>query len=127
MAFTVQWDVGVDILGVLLGLLNNDGWRETFTIGSGKDKYRALEWLLLSSLHLPHLFTLKENVGTYDLVPPSIRIKPNFITVTYLSGFWLDIVEVRRDDHFFQERLLVFIIIPQVFQSFVYFFDVFLY
>ena len=34
----VQWDVVMDILGVLLGLVNNDGRHEAFPISSGKYK-----------------------------------------------------------------------------------------
>ena len=34
----VQWDVVMEILGVLLGLANNDGRHEAFPISSGKDK-----------------------------------------------------------------------------------------
>ena len=34
----VQWDVVMEILGVLLGLKSNDGRYEAFTISSGKDK-----------------------------------------------------------------------------------------
>ena len=33
-------------------------------------------------------------------MPLSVRIKPNFITVTYMRGYWLDIFEIRGDDHF---------------------------
>ena len=32
-----QWDFEVDILGVLIGLVHNDGWN-ALPIGSGKDK-----------------------------------------------------------------------------------------
>ena len=38
MEFSVQWDVVMDILGVFLGLVKNDGGHEEFTIISGKDK-----------------------------------------------------------------------------------------
>ena len=38
MDFPVQWDVVMEILGVLLGLVNNDGRHEVFPISSGKDK-----------------------------------------------------------------------------------------
>ena len=38
MDYPVQWDVEVDILGVLLGLVQNDGWHEALPISSGKDK-----------------------------------------------------------------------------------------
>ena len=34
----VQWDVVMEILGVLLGLVKNDGRHEAFPIRSGKDK-----------------------------------------------------------------------------------------
>ena len=34
----VQWDVVMEILGVLLGLVKNDGRHEEFPIRSGKDK-----------------------------------------------------------------------------------------
>ena len=34
----VQWDVVMEILGVLLGLVNNDGRHEALPISSGKDK-----------------------------------------------------------------------------------------
>ena len=34
----VQWDVAMEILGVLPGLVNNDGRHEAFPIISGKDK-----------------------------------------------------------------------------------------
>ena len=34
----VQWDVVMEILGVLLGLANNDGRHEALPISSGKDK-----------------------------------------------------------------------------------------
>ena len=33
-----QWDVAMVILGVLLGLVKNDGRHEAFPIRSGKDK-----------------------------------------------------------------------------------------
>ena len=38
MDFPVQWDVMMDILGVILGLLNNDRRHEALPISSGKDK-----------------------------------------------------------------------------------------
>ena len=59
MDCTVQWDVEVEILGVLLGLVHNYGRHEALTIGSGKDNLCASEWFSLSIFHLPHLFTLK--------------------------------------------------------------------
>ena len=34
---TVQWDVVVEILGLLLGLVDNNGRHEAFPISSGKD------------------------------------------------------------------------------------------
>ena len=34
----VQWDVVMEILGVLLGLVKNDGRHEALPISSGKDK-----------------------------------------------------------------------------------------
>ena len=34
----VQWDVVMEILGVLLGLVNNDGRHEALPISFGKDK-----------------------------------------------------------------------------------------
>ena len=37
----VQWNVDVEIFGLLLGLVYNDGWHEAFTIDLGKYKYRA--------------------------------------------------------------------------------------
>ena len=43
MEYQVQWDIIVDILVVLLGLVQNDGWHEAFPIISGKDKLRAPE------------------------------------------------------------------------------------
>ena len=33
----VQWDVVMEILGLLLGLVNNDGRHEAFTIISGEE------------------------------------------------------------------------------------------
>ena len=36
--FTVQWDIVMDILGLLLGLVNNDGRHESFPISWVKDK-----------------------------------------------------------------------------------------
>ena len=41
MEYPAQWDIIVDILVVLLGLVQNDGWNEAFTVSSGKDKLRA--------------------------------------------------------------------------------------
>ena len=38
MDYPVQWDVEVGILGVLIGLVHNDGWHEPFPISLGKDK-----------------------------------------------------------------------------------------
>ena len=49
----------------------------------------------------PTLVHLEKLVSTDDLVPPDVGIKLNFITVPYLSGSWLDIIEVIRDDHVF--------------------------
>ena len=63
-------------------------------------------------MHLPHLFILKVFVSTDDLVPDYIGIKTNFITVTYLSGSWFNIIEVRRDVYILQEGLIVFSVIP---------------
>ena len=34
----VQWDVVIEILGLLLGLVNNNGTHESFPISLGKDK-----------------------------------------------------------------------------------------
>ena len=38
MDFPVQWDVEVDILGIILRLVHNYGWHEAFPIFLGKDK-----------------------------------------------------------------------------------------
>ena len=38
MDFPVQWDVEVDISGLLLGLVRNDGWHKALSIGPGKEK-----------------------------------------------------------------------------------------
>ena len=38
MDCSVKWDVVMEILGVLLGLVNNDGRHEALPISSGKDK-----------------------------------------------------------------------------------------
>ena len=38
MGYPVQWDIIVEMLGVLLGLVHNDGWNEVFTIILGKYK-----------------------------------------------------------------------------------------
>ena len=38
MDCTVQWDVVMEILGVVLGLVNNDGRHEALPVSSGKDK-----------------------------------------------------------------------------------------
>ena len=56
-----------------------------------------------------HIF--QELVSKDDLNPYSVGIKPNFIAVPYLSGSWLDTIEIRRDDIFLQDRLIVIIII----------------
>ena len=38
MEYTVQWRVEVDIFGVLLGLVQNDGWHEALPIGLVKNR-----------------------------------------------------------------------------------------
>ena len=38
MDFPVQWNIVMEILGVLLGLAKNDGRHESFTISLDKDK-----------------------------------------------------------------------------------------
>ena len=38
MEFPVQWDVVMEILGVILGLVKNDGSHEALPISSGRDK-----------------------------------------------------------------------------------------
>ena len=38
MECTVQWDVEVKILGVILGLVHNYGWHDALPISSVKDK-----------------------------------------------------------------------------------------
>ena len=38
MEFPVQWDVVIDILGLFLGLVNNEGRNEEFPISLGKYK-----------------------------------------------------------------------------------------
>ena len=55
----VYWDVEVEILRLILGLVQNDGGHKAFPTRPGKDRKCAPEWCLLSSFHLPHLFTLK--------------------------------------------------------------------
>ena len=50
--------------------------------------------------HFPLLFTLKEPVSKDELIPSSVGIKPNFVAVPYLSGFCLDIIDIRRGDIF---------------------------
>ena len=37
MDFPFQWDVGVEILVLLLGLMHNYGWHEALPISLGKD------------------------------------------------------------------------------------------
>ena len=39
--------------------------------------------------------------------------KPNFITVPYLSGSWLNIIDVRGDVNIFQKRLIVSALYPE--------------
>ena len=98
----VQWNFEVEIFKVLLGLVQNDGWNETSPIFSGRDKSCAPEWWSLYSFHLPHSFTWEEVVSEDGLVPPSIGIKPNFVTVPYSSGSWLNSIEVIGDVHILQ-------------------------
>ena len=38
MDYPFRWDVEVDILGLILVLIHNDGWHEALPIISGKDK-----------------------------------------------------------------------------------------
>ena len=101
MDYPVQWDIIVDILVVLIGLLQDDEWHKALTIILGKGKECAPSWCLLSSLNFSHSFTLKTIVSIYDLVPSSVEIKPKFIAVPFLSGSWLDIIHIRRYDIFF--------------------------
>ena len=62
MYCSVQWDVVIDILVVLLVLLNKDGRHEALPISFCEYKEGAPEWCALYSLHLPHYFPLKELV-----------------------------------------------------------------
>ena len=41
MDYPVQWDIMVEILGVLLGLVHNNWWHGLFPISWARDKYRA--------------------------------------------------------------------------------------
>ena len=41
-------------------------------------------------------------VSTYDFVELSIGIKPKFITVPHLRGYWFNLVEVRGGVHIFR-------------------------
>ena len=67
--------------------------------------------VLVLQFALSKFFTLKYPVSTDDLAPSSFGIKLNFIVVTYLSGSFLDIIEIRRYDHFLKDRLIVIILI----------------
>ena len=49
-------------------------------------------------MHLTHEFSWKQILSTDDLVPLSNIIKPNYIAVTHVQGYWLNLIEVRRDD-----------------------------
>ena len=74
-------------------------------------KHSPSAWMKSSNVHhngdrypvctFPHFSILKQLVITYGLVPPSIGIKPDFVTVPYLSVSWLNVIEVRRDIHIF--------------------------
>ena len=106
----VQWDAVVDILGVLLVLVNNDGRHEAFPIRSCEYKYGALEWCAISSLHLPHSFPLKLLVSTHNLAPFIVGVQPSFITVPHFSGSWLDLMEVGWDNRSYLERIFVMMV-----------------
>ena len=100
----------MEILGLILGLVNNDGRHGAFPISSFEYKLCAPEWCTLSSFYLPHYFPLKELVSTHDRVPFTIWVKPYFITVLHFSGFWLDLMEVGWYNHYHLERKFVLVI-----------------
>ena len=56
--------------------------------------------VLVTQFTLSKIFTFKSLVIKDYLAPYSVGIKPNFVAVPYLSGSWLDIIEIRSDDHF---------------------------
>ena len=110
MDYPVKWDVVMKILGVLLGLVNNDGRHEALPICSCEYNSVGPEFYALSSLHLTHYFQSKELVSTQNLVPFTVGVKLNIITVPHLSGSWLDLMEVGWDDRSYLESKLVLMI-----------------
>ena len=86
-------------------------WKKTRNIQHNGD--RSPVWTF-------HICSPWKFVSADNLVTPSIGIKPNFITVPHLSGSWLNIIEVRRDVHFFR-KIVVFSVIPWVIKFLVYF------
>ena len=65
----VQWDVVMEILGLIIGLVNNSRRHESLPISLGKENEGAPEWCALSILHLSHSFSWKVLVSTHNLAP----------------------------------------------------------
>ena len=105
----------MEILGVLLGLVNNYGRHKALPISSFEYKWGAPEWCALSSLYLPHYFPLKELLSTYNLFPFIVGVNPNLIKVSYLSGSCSDRMDVRWDDRSYLESKLVLMIFMWVY------------
>ena len=105
-----QWDVVVEILVLLLGLVNNDGCDVALPIRSGRENHGAPEWCALSSLHLSHPFPLKVLVSTHNLAPFNVGFQPNFIAVPHLSSSWLELIEVEWDSCSYLQRKFVLMI-----------------
>ena len=77
--------------------------------------------MVIASLFAPSTFVHQEKlVITDDLVPPSIGIKTNFIIVTYLSRYCFNLLEAIGDVHILYQGLIVFRVIPGVFNSFLF-------
>ena len=93
--YSFQWDVEVKILGVLLFLVENMGGMNHLPLAQIKTSN-----VHQNGAHSPvctfHIFSHeKKLVSSYDFVPLSFGINPNFITIPHLCGSWLNLSEFR--------------------------------
>ena len=73
----------VDIECCVGYLVHHHRGDETLSISAGEDECCAPEWCYITSLGPPYPVTCEELIRAYYLVPVTIRIKSNIVTIAH--------------------------------------------
>ena len=92
MYYPITGYVLMGVLVVVGALVYHHRGDETLSIITGEYERCAPEWCSLTSMGPPHHATHEELIGVYHLVPVTIKIKSNLVTIPHLCWTRLDVL-----------------------------------